>query len=97
MNNTIKKLFAGIVLIGMVAGSLFAQPITVTDVVGREVTIPAPAKRVILGEGRQLVTLSLLVPEPVDILAGWQATLSAPVVCSTKPTAKPTLRSTRCR
>ncbi len=48
-----------------------AQPITVTDVVGREVTIPAPAKRIILGEGRQLITLSLLVPNPVDIIAGW--------------------------
>lgn len=50
---------------------LHAQPITVTDVVGREVTIPAPAKRVILGEGRQLITLSLLVPDPVSIVAGW--------------------------
>ncbi len=50
---------------------LHAQPITVTDVVGREVTIPGPAKRVILGEGRQLITLSLLVPDPVGIIAGW--------------------------
>ncbi|HWK99439.1 MAG TPA: ABC transporter substrate-binding protein, partial [Parapedobacter sp.] len=50
---------------------LYGQPITVTDVVGREVTIPQPAKRVILGEGRQLITLSLLVPDPVAITAGW--------------------------
>ena len=50
---------------------LFAQPITVTDVVGREVTIPGPAKRVILGEGRQLITLSLLVEDPAAIVAGW--------------------------
>lgn len=53
------------------AMGLHAQPITVTDVVGREVTIPQPAKRVILGEGRQLITLSLLVPDPVAIVAGW--------------------------
>ncbi|WP_353125086.1 ABC transporter substrate-binding protein [Parapedobacter pyrenivorans] len=50
---------------------LQAQPITVTDVVGREVTIPKPAKRVILGEGRQLITLSLLVEDPTAIIAGW--------------------------
>ncbi|MFB2117714.1 ABC transporter substrate-binding protein [Parapedobacter sp. 2B3] len=55
---------------------LQAQPITVTDVVGREVTIPQPAKRVILGEGRQLITLSLLVPDPVAITAGWTGDFS---------------------
>lgn len=72
MNNVItKRFFVALILICSAAGPLLAQPITVTDVVGREVTIPAPAKRVILGDGRQLVTLSLLVPEPVDILAGW--------------------------
>lgn len=72
MNNSIKKrILVALILILTVGGTLRARPITVTDVVGRNVTIPAPAKRVILGEGRQLVTLSLLVPEPVDILAGW--------------------------
>src|SRR5690554_5343135 len=72
MNNTLKKrIFLTLILICTAGGALWAQPITVTDVVGREVTIPAPATRVILGEGRQLVTLSLLVPDPVDILAGW--------------------------
>jgi len=60
------------VFLGVFLGThLCAQPITVTDVVGREVTIPAPAKRVILGEGRQLITLSLLVPDPAAIIAGW--------------------------
>lgn len=60
-------LFVGI----FVSTELHAQPITVTDVVGREVTIPGPAQRVILGEGRQLITLSLLVPDPASIIAGW--------------------------
>src|SRR5690606_28021331 len=50
---------------------LNGQPITLTDVVGREVTIPQPAKRVILGEGRQSITLSLRVPDPVPMVAGW--------------------------
>ncbi len=48
-----------------------AQRITVTDIVGRKVTLNAPAKRVILGEGRSLLTLSLLHPDPVSIVAGW--------------------------
>lgn len=51
--------------------SASAQSITVTDIVGREVTLDAPAKRVILGEGRQLTTLALLHPDPVSIVAGW--------------------------
>lgn len=72
MNNNFKKIISLVALFGVLStGFVQAQSITVTDVVGREVSIPAPAKRVILGEGRQLVTLSLLVPDPVDILAGW--------------------------
>ncbi len=72
MNSNIKKFIPIAALLSLLSISvLHAQTITVTDVVGREVTLDAPAKRVILGEGRQLVTLSLLVPDPVDILAGW--------------------------
>lgn len=48
-----------------------AKSIVVTDIVGREVKLDAPAKRVILGEGRQLTTLALLHPDPVSIVAGW--------------------------
>lgn len=51
--------------------SLNAQRITVTDIVGRKVTLNAPAKRVILGEGRSLLTLSLLHPNPISIVTGW--------------------------
>lgn len=70
--NSNSKVKVIVLLLGFFYGiQLHAQPITVTDVVGREVTIPAPAKRVILGEGRQLITLSLLVPDPVSIIAGW--------------------------
>src|SRR5690554_1068213 len=59
-------------LIGMtLTVSAFAQSIVVTDIVGREVRLDGPAKRVILGEGRQLPTLSLLHPDPVSIIAGW--------------------------
>jgi iron complex transport system substrate-binding protein len=46
-------------------------PITVTDAVGRQVTIPAPPKAVLLGSGFNLVALSLIHPDPVSLLAGW--------------------------
>ncbi|RRN77578.1 iron ABC transporter substrate-binding protein [Pseudoxanthomonas sp. SGD-10] len=45
--------------------------IKVTDIVGRQVTLKQPAKRVILGEGRSLLTLALLHPKPVDLVVGW--------------------------
>ncbi len=53
------------------SGAVQAQSITVTDIVGRKVTLEAPAKRVILGEGRALITLSLLSDNPVDLVVGW--------------------------
>lgn len=45
--------------------------IVLTDVAGREVSLPGPAERVLLGEGRQLVALALLHPNPGSIVAGW--------------------------
>lgn len=47
------------------------QPITVTDVLGRQVTLKAPAKRVVLAQARHLPVLALVHPDPVSILAGW--------------------------
>lgn len=57
-----------LMLSGALAG---AQPITVTDAVGRSVTLQAPAKRIILTQARHLQVLALLHPDPVSILAGW--------------------------
>lgn len=51
------------------------DPVVVTDIVGRQVTIKRPIKRILLGEGRQLLTLSLIHPDPVSLLAGWPADL----------------------
>lgn len=53
------------------SGTLLAQPITVTDVLGRKVTLKKPATRVVLGEGRDLVTLNIVHPNPVSIIASW--------------------------
>lgn len=50
-----------------------SEPVTVTDLLGRSVTLPAPAKRIILGQGRQLNALGLIHPDPISLLAGWGA------------------------
>lgn len=51
------------------------EPIVITDIAGRKVAIERPVKRVLLGEGRQLLAISLIHPDPVSLLAGWPADL----------------------
>lgn len=58
--------FAGI------AGSARAQaPRRITDLLGREVSLPGPARRLVLGQGRHVLALALLHPDPVSLLVGW--------------------------
>ncbi|MDQ0457776.1 ABC transporter substrate-binding protein [Rhizobium paknamense] len=49
------------------------QPIKLTDMAGREVTLPALPKRIILLEAHDLFTMSLLHPDPASLVAGWAA------------------------
>lgn len=51
------------------------EQVVVTDIAGRKVPIERPVKRILLGEGRQLLALSLIHPDPVSLLAGWPADL----------------------
>lgn len=46
-------------------------PLTVTDAVGRTVTISRKPKSIILGTGFNLFALSLIHPDPISLLAGW--------------------------
>ncbi|MDQ0321025.1 iron complex transport system substrate-binding protein [Pararhizobium capsulatum DSM 1112] len=46
-------------------------PLTVTDAMGRSVTIKAKPKAILLGSGFNLIALSLIDPDPVSLLAGW--------------------------
>ncbi|KQV84182.1 ABC transporter substrate-binding protein [Rhizobium sp. Root1220] len=46
-------------------------PLTVTDAIGRSVTIAKKPTAIILGTGFNLVALSLIHPDPVSLLAGW--------------------------
>ncbi|WP_134681433.1 ABC transporter substrate-binding protein [Paracoccus ravus] len=53
-----------------------ADPLTLTDIAGREVTVEAPAKRIILGEGRQIYLLGALEHEnPFARVVGWREDL----------------------
>ena len=54
-----------------------AYPLTVTDALGRSVTIPKPPKAILLGSGFNLVALSLIHPDPVSLLAGWAGDLKS--------------------
>ncbi len=45
--------------------------ITVTDMKGRQVTLAKPAQRVVLAEGRHILTLGLLYDNPVSHVVGW--------------------------
>ncbi|MDB6454815.1 ABC transporter substrate-binding protein [Falsirhodobacter sp. 20TX0035] len=53
-----------------------ADPVTLTDIAGREVTVEAPVQRVILGEGRQIYLLGVLEREaPFAHVVGWREDL----------------------
>ncbi|CAK9885396.1 MAG: Vitamin B12-binding protein [Candidatus Erwinia impunctatus] len=59
------------VMISLSASTLWAA--TVTDIAGREVTIPEKTDRILLGEGRLFYAVSLLEGQkPLDRIAGWQ-------------------------
>lgn len=50
-----------------------ADPVTVTDIVGRNVTVNTPIKRAILGEGRMLYVIAALDREnPASRIAAWR-------------------------
>jgi iron complex transport system substrate-binding protein len=48
------------------------SPIHIKDVAGREVVLARPATRALLGQGRHLPALALILADPVGVLAGWQ-------------------------
>lgn len=61
----------------MADATVMADDITITDIAGRQITLNAPAERIILGEGRQIYLLGLLEPEdPFAHVVGWRADFS---------------------
>jgi iron complex transport system substrate-binding protein len=49
------------------------QPVTVKDMVGRRVHLPALPERIVLLEGHDILTMSLLHPDPSSLVVGWAA------------------------
>lgn len=45
--------------------------ILLKDVAGREVRLAAPAKRLLIDDGRFLIALALIHPDPVGVVAAW--------------------------
>lgn len=49
-----------------------AAPIEITDIMGRKVTVQEPARRIVMGAGRQLPVLGLLHRNPASLLVAWR-------------------------
>lgn len=66
-----------VVFVAIAAGltAARAEAITVTDILGRQVTLEKPASRIVLGQGRHLLALALIHPDPVPLIAGWKEDL----------------------
>lgn len=72
---TFRSLFLS-ACVAALAVPVLADPITLTDVAGRTVTLEAPAHRVILGEGRQIYLLGILDRDnPFERVVGWREDL----------------------
>ncbi|EBS5740104.1 hypothetical protein DU198_25150, partial [Salmonella enterica subsp. enterica serovar Eastbourne] len=68
-----KHLFSGLLLM---AFSLLCGAKTVTDSLGRTVTVPDDPQRIVLGESRMLYTLALIeTGNPAARVVGWPADL----------------------
>ncbi len=46
-------------------------PVSVTDITGRAITLPRPAKRLLIDDGRYFLALALMVDDPVALVAAW--------------------------
>ncbi len=45
--------------------------ITVTDMKGRQVSLPKPAQRLVIDDGRMIIALGFLTDDPVSMIAAW--------------------------
>lgn len=70
LTNGLLSAAAAILLVALPTAAS-ADPISVTDMLGRQVRLPRPAQHVVLSEGRHILTLALLDKDPLALLAGW--------------------------
>lgn len=62
---------AALVLVFLALAVPAQAEIVLKDVTGREVTLAAPAKRLLIDDGRFLIALALIHRDPVSVLAAW--------------------------
>ena len=59
--------------LGLSASIALADPMTVTDISGRSVTLPDAPQRIILGEGRMMYAIAPLATDnPFEHIVGWK-------------------------
>lgn len=77
MTLTRRRFCTSIAAAGILSGARSAaaaeHSLSVTDMAGREVRLPALPKRIILLEAHDLLTMSLLHPDPASLVVGWAA------------------------
>lgn len=64
---------AAAAILSRVTPALAEPSLKVTDLAGRELQLAAPPKRIILLEAHDLLTMSLLHPDPASLVVGWAA------------------------
>lgn len=62
-------------LLALAGASALHAEIVLTDAVGREVRLKAPAQRIVLGDSLLLLSLAMIDRDPISRIAGWSAPL----------------------
>ncbi len=71
-----RRSFCGALLLGGLVSfrpAAAAGPVTVTDMTGRSVLLPATPKRIVLLEARDIISMAMLVDDPAARVVGWAA------------------------
>ncbi|MEZ2128127.1 MULTISPECIES: ABC transporter substrate-binding protein [unclassified Sinorhizobium] len=68
-------ILASLAPIFFAAPAVNAQAVTFTDIAGRQVDLPRPARRIVLADGQLITALSLLEPDPTEQVVGWAENL----------------------
>jgi iron complex transport system substrate-binding protein len=66
-----RSLLSALPLLAAPSLALAQAPIRIVDVLGRDVTLPRPARRIVLTQARHVLAMGLLHPDPVSLVTGW--------------------------
>jgi iron complex transport system substrate-binding protein len=71
-----RRSFCGALLLGGLLAARptwSSEPLTVTDMAGRRIQLPARPKRIILLEARDIISMAMLHSDPASLVVGWAA------------------------